>query len=49
MISVYNYSAIGWSLIVYIFHKGIPCGYEVQMSMYFFYFEQKSTFKFVAL
>jgi len=36
-ISVYDYKYIGFSLVVYIFHKGIIAyvlfGYEVQMSM----------------
>jgi len=31
-ILVYNYSNIGSSLVVYIFHK-VLCGYEVQMNM----------------
>jgi len=39
---------IGSTLVVYIFHKGITllvlCGYEVQMNMYFFYFERKTIY-----
>ena len=39
-ISVYDYQAIGSSLVVCIFHKGIIsyvlCGYEVQMNMFVF-------------
>jgi len=39
-ISVYDYKDLGKYSVVYIFHKGIlsqvPCGYKVQMNMYFF-------------
>ena len=38
MVSIYDYSNIGSSLVVYIVHKGIIsyvlCGYEIQMNMY---------------
>jgi len=48
-ISVYEYTAIGSSSLVYIFHKGIIslvlCGYEVQKNMEYFYFEQTSICK----
>jgi len=47
-ILVYDYSNIGSTLVVYIFHKGITllvlCGYEVQMNMYFFFFERKTIY-----